>query len=239
MLERGYLRIGSVRGVPVRLHWTLPLGALVFSGFRFAPVFWFAFFFLVFIHELGHAVLVQRFGHRATSIEITGFGGLCRWNGHASALERAAIAWGGVAAQAALGLSTVLVLLVAGRPSHPALAELAYVFTWTNLWLVGINLLPFPPLDGAEAWKLPALARHARIGDALRNLLPRRRQGRRADRAVVDLNDWAKRQGRPSRRPQHDDIPVDVNKGSPREVADALMRIAEEAARARKGKREN
>ena len=78
MMDRGYLTIARLGGTSFRLHWTLPLGALFFSGFRFAPVFWLAFFGLVFVHELGHASLVKIFGHRVVAVDITGFGGLCR-----------------------------------------------------------------------------------------------------------------------------------------------------------------
>ena len=77
MFERGFLALGRFRGVPVRLHWSTALGALIFSGGRFVPAFWVAFVVLVLIHEFGHAIVVQRLGHRALAVDVTGFGGLC------------------------------------------------------------------------------------------------------------------------------------------------------------------
>jgi stage IV sporulation protein FB len=157
MFDRGFLTLGKLRGIPIRIHWTMPVGAAVFGGLRFAPAFWLGFFLLVLVHELGHAFYVRRYGHRVLSIEVTGFGGLCRWSGAATPYERAAIAWGGVVAQGLLLLVALAIVVALGPPRAIWSAELAHVFVRTNLWLIGLNLLPIRPLDGAEAWPL---ARH-------------------------------------------------------------------------------
>jgi len=59
-----------------------------------------------------------------------------------------------VLAQAALFVATTAVVALLGAPQTFFGRELVYVFTTTNLWLMALNLLPFPPLDGAQAWKL-------------------------------------------------------------------------------------
>jgi len=175
-MQSGYLTLLRWRGVPIRAHWTLPLGALFFAGL--APVAWFAFFALILIHELGHAVLARRYGHRVVAIDITGFGGLCRWSGYATDYERAVIAWGGVVAQAALLVITALVVVPFGFPRGP-LGEIAGVFLRTNAWLIALNLLPFPPLDGAEAWRILRFLRNRRpVGGALRAFWARVARGR-------------------------------------------------------------
>jgi hypothetical protein len=71
----GYLTLGRWRTAPERVHWTLPVGALVFGQGRFVPGFWLGFLLLVLIHELGHAVLVRRYRHRVVSIDIHALGG--------------------------------------------------------------------------------------------------------------------------------------------------------------------
>ena len=151
-MDQGYLTLFRWRGVPLRLHWTLPLGMLVFGGLRVAPAFWLGFFLLVLFHEVGHALIVKIYGHRVLSVDVTGFGGLCRWSGSATVMERGLIAWGGVLAQALLLAVTFGVILVMGAPTELWARELISVFTWTNIWIIGLNLLPIPPLDGAEAW---------------------------------------------------------------------------------------
>ena len=161
MFERGYLKVGRIRGIPLRIHWTMPFGALLFSGFTFAPAFWVGFFVVVLVHELGHAALVRRYRQQVLSVDITGFGGLTRWSGNTTRTQRSVIAWGGVLAQLALLALAFGVAAVAGPPRSIVTAQLLSVFTMTNLWIIGLNLLPFPPLDGAEAWPL--------LGDVLRS----------------------------------------------------------------------
>jgi len=155
VLENGYLNVGQLKGVPIRFHWSTALGALFFGGFAFRPAFWLAFVVLVLVHELGHALLVQRLGHRALSIEVTGFGGLCRWDGgRATELHRTLIAWGGVLAQAVLLVAAYAYLALLGPVTNIHEAQILSAFTRTNLWLIGLNLLPIPPLDGAQAWRI-------------------------------------------------------------------------------------
>jgi stage IV sporulation protein FB len=164
MFENGYLEIGKVRGVPVRLHWTLPIGMLLFGGL--SPAVWLGFAALVLLHEAGHAYLVRRYRLPVRSIDLTGFGGLTRWTGATTEYQRSVIAWGGVAAQALLLVATLLVVLVTGWPTSWVGHALASVFIRTNLVIMALNLLPIPPFDGAEAWRLPArwLDRNRRLG---------------------------------------------------------------------------
>ncbi|HVO30658.1 MAG TPA: M50 family metallopeptidase, partial [bacterium] len=138
---------------PLRIHWTAPLGALFFGHFRFVPGFWIGFLVLILFHEMGHAAFVLANGARATSVDVHGLGGLCWWNGRVTPMGRAAIAWGGVLAQALLGV-LAWQYFRAVPPDSAVTAQLAWVFSTTNLWMIGINLIPVRPLDGAEAWPI-------------------------------------------------------------------------------------
>jgi hypothetical protein len=149
----GYWQIGRFRGAPIRLHFSILLGLLVFSRFQWLPGFFVAYPCLVLLHELGHAILVKRFGHDVTQVELTGLGGACHWSGNSSPFEEAAIAWGGVLAQLLLYAGAWLWLELA-PPRTWFGAQVAFTFTDTNLWLAAINLLPIPPLDGARAWHI-------------------------------------------------------------------------------------
>jgi Zn-dependent protease len=77
-------------------------------------------------------------------------------------MHRAQIAWGGVNAQILVFIVAVAATGVLGEPADPFTAQLTRAFTVTNAWLIALNLLPIPPLDGAEAWKLGALIRGRR-----------------------------------------------------------------------------
>jgi Zn-dependent protease len=158
--EQGYLRVGRLRGAPVRLHWSIPIGAVVLGRFQFVPWFWASFLVLVLIHELGHAAFVWAAPARVVAIDAHGAGGLCQWEGEVSEIGRALIAWGGVVAQAVVLFVAYAVLFVVGPPTSAMGAGIGRAFTEGNLWLIAVNLIPIPGFDGASAWPLfPALAR--------------------------------------------------------------------------------
>ncbi|MEZ4299924.1 MAG: hypothetical protein R3B70_33560 [Polyangiaceae bacterium] len=153
-MENGYFRIGRFGGAPVRIHWSAPLGAFFFGGFRFAPAAWGAFILIILIHELGHAALVRRFRLEVSRVDVHGIGGVCCWHGYPTPMQRALIAWGGVFGQAVL-LAIAFPLLFVLPPTTPDWAmDIVHACTRTNLYLMAINLLPVPGFDGAEAWKI-------------------------------------------------------------------------------------
>ena len=117
---------------------------------------------LVMVHEIGHALVVWRFGHSVSVIEATGFGGACQWSGNASPFEESAIAWGGVLAQAVLLALAYAWLALSGPPTSSEEWTLVQLATRTNLWLIFVNLMPMPPLDGAKAWRIFAHWRERR-----------------------------------------------------------------------------
>jgi Zn-dependent protease len=154
MFSTGYWTLGRVRGAPIRIHWSAPFGAIAFTGFSLEPGLWAGFFLLVILHELGHAALVWRFGYKVVAVRVHAFGGDCQWAGEPTGAEEAAVAWGGVLAQAVLWVAATVALFVMGPPTSRVVAALAYTFTSTNARMIVFNLLPIPPLDGHRAWQL-------------------------------------------------------------------------------------
>lgn len=154
MFNTGYYTIGRFRGAPIRIHWTAPIGAVFFGGFALVPGFWLGFLLLIFLHELGHAIVVRACGLRVSGIEIHGLGGQCRYEGYPDSLRTSLIAWGGVWAQMILFASVQLALLFVAPPATSWVLQLIHAFTSVNLWLMAINLIPIRPLDGADAWPL-------------------------------------------------------------------------------------
>jgi stage IV sporulation protein FB len=154
MFETGYLQIAKLRGAPVRIHWSVAIGVAMFTGLRFAPAAWLGFVLLVLAHELGHAAFVLLYRLEVVSVDVHGFGGVCRWHGVSTRWERAVIAWGGVLAQLAILVATYGLVFATGAPTSSFATEIVYVFTTTNLWLLLINLMPVSPLDGADAWTI-------------------------------------------------------------------------------------
>ncbi|HXU80315.1 MAG TPA: hypothetical protein VN914_02890 [Polyangia bacterium] len=206
----GYLVLGQWGGAPVRAHWTIPFGAFVFGHLQFVPGFWLGFFLLILIHELGHAIVVRSQRCRVISIDVHGLGGLCQWSGSATPIGRARIAWGGVQAQLLALLFTLVLVEMFGRPTAFS-AQLVSAFTDTNVILILINLIPVPPLDGAEAWKLPGLLwRRGR-----RQAQQRRRTALERELADVDAAD--REPIRPEARAAVDDLFRKINEEKARE----------------------
>jgi hypothetical protein len=181
--QNGYLHVGRLAGAPIRLHWSIPIGALVLGRFRFVPWFWVSFLVLVLVHEAGHALMVRAARARVVSIDAHGAGGVCHWEGSVSDIWRALIAWGGVVAQAVLLVGAYVCLAAFGPPHTEMSAGMADAFTDGNLWLMAVNLIPIPGFDGATAWPLfPALLRRWRARRA-----KKREQARAMARARAQL----------------------------------------------------
>jgi stage IV sporulation protein FB len=154
VLSRGYLTLGRIYGADVRLHWSILVGMLVLTRFHIAPGAWLGFLLVLLLHELGHAFLAYREGMAVIGIDVHGLGGQCTYAGLPTARQQAIIAWGGVIAQGALLVASLVLVGALGWPRSGQLAELLDALTWTNVSVAVLNLLPIPPLDGADAWTL-------------------------------------------------------------------------------------
>jgi stage IV sporulation protein FB len=157
MFETGYVRLFRVFGVPVRIHWSWPIGAFVLGRGAIAPGFWLGYLIVVVVHELGHAAMVVREGGEVSGIEIHGLGGHCRYGSIFLERSHAAIAWGGVLAQLAL-FAIVAALLASFEPNSAFADALARTMTQWNLLIAAFNLIPAPGFDGARAWSWFPLA---------------------------------------------------------------------------------
>lgn len=154
MFKTGNWKLMLPGKMPLYLHWSIPVAALVFSGFSFRPGFWVGFFALVLVHELGHAFIVKQRRLPVIAVQVHGLGGVCV-HPEGSAFDGALIAWGGVLAQfLVFYVPTVLLGFFGLWPEGAFWAELHAAWTMTNLWLIGFNLIPIAPLDGHKAWQL-------------------------------------------------------------------------------------
>jgi Zn-dependent protease len=188
-MSHGWWTLGRVRGAPIRVHWTLLLGALVWSRFNIWPAFWLAFAVLILIHELGHALVVVRYGLGLSEIAIHGAGGYCRHEHSGSRFQEALVAWGGVLAQLTLYAVVRVALLFVEPPASVHVSQVVWVFTDVNLWIAALNLIPFEPLDGAKAWPLVGmLAARWRKKAAVHEVAQRRRSVQDELRALERLD---------------------------------------------------
>jgi Zn-dependent protease len=151
----------SWRGVPILVHGSLLLGLpwfyVVHDDLSAMALAFLAFFLLLFVHELGHAAMAK--WRRVPVVEIRLFllHGYCEHEEARNPADAVWIAWGGVLAQ---GILLLLALLARELLQWQAwelyfeLAALWYTLIGMNIVIIGVNLLPVPPLDGAKAWQV-------------------------------------------------------------------------------------
>jgi len=178
---RSTWRLGRWRGVPVTLHWTVLLALPWFyyqtRSLSTTAISCLGFFFLLVVHELGHAAVAKWRNVGVESIQLFFMHGLCTHGEPYHEEDDVLIAWGGVAAQfivLVLAFGTSMLLAAFAPFTHLLFAPLLGVLIQTNLLMIVINLIPVPPLDGAKAWRaLPLLrewAQHTSWGAGLRKV---------------------------------------------------------------------
>jgi hypothetical protein len=115
--RRGMLKVATIAGAPIFVHWTFGAGGLFMagiSGFRFPELFYYclAFGALILLHEAGHFVAARCVGLKVLSVELSGTSGKCE----VQAPRRV----GDVLFVFSAGLALQAVLLVIGiRGHHP------------------------------------------------------------------------------------------------------------------------
>ncbi len=180
------LRIGSIKGVPIRIHWTFPLLVVLVvlptSGRTTARslaegLIWIATLFVcIVVHELSHSFVARRRHFSVRDIVLLPIGGVSEISGLPGApADELAIAIAGPLASVALALALALVAYASGAVMWPPTIFAGAIVSrlmWANLLLAGFNLVPAIPMDG---------------GRVLRALLARRRTDYRATVIAAQL----------------------------------------------------
>jgi Zn-dependent protease len=155
--------IGSIAGIPIRVHWTFALliGLVVVANWdlgRLAVadgILWIvALFAFVVAHEISHCLVARRRGARVLGIILIPLGGLSQLEAMPEApRDEFAVAIAGPVASLGLGLALMGVALGVGVHVWPPtlfagswLVRLA----WLNLLLGAFNMLPALPMDGGR-----------------------------------------------------------------------------------------
>jgi Zn-dependent protease len=172
---RWSLRLGSVSGIGIYIHWTflILIGYVIWmnAGAGTTPTLMavaltLSVFICVVLHELGHALMAQRFGIRTRDITLLPIGGVARLERIPdNPTQELLVAIAGPLVNVIIAGALLLGLVIGGRlPSVPdelrRLAEnpgaapsglgfLLKLFT-INVMLVLFNLLPAFPMDGGR-----------------------------------------------------------------------------------------
>lgn len=192
---RWSFQIGTVFGIPIRLHITFILLLVVLA---FAPVrsdghlpmglsgvvLVCTIFACVVLHELGHSLVAMRFGMVVDSITLLPIGGLAamRTVPRTAGAEFLIASAGPAVSFALAGCFATMTYLIHGpaaidlvRTWH-ADAGLLVRLMWINVLLGGFNLLPAFPLDGgrivrAALWWAMGFSRATRVAGVIGQVL--------------------------------------------------------------------
>ncbi len=153
--------MGSVFGVPIRLHFTFVLLLVMLAVFGFngtesgamQALFIAILFLSVLLHEIGHAVVSGRFGIRTIEIVMFPIGGISRMERQPKPREELWIALAGPMVNLAIAFALFVYIGSArgiGAILQPAGANLTERVAYGNLVLAVFNLLPAYPMDGGR-----------------------------------------------------------------------------------------
>ncbi len=157
-----FTEIIRVKGAPVEVHWSvLAVAALILAGAVKYPVMnlvgLFSWLGVISLHEFGHLIAAQRKHCEVDSIQLYPILGLTHYQQPWTAMDDCVIKWGGVIAQAVVAVPIIVFVSFFGYTRFEPLNAALAIWGFFSLGIAIFNLLPFPPLDGAVAWKIVPL----------------------------------------------------------------------------------
>ncbi len=146
-------------GIPVRIEpffWLTMgfIGLLVVGGdpgqFPMILVFILAGFLSILIHELGHAVMIRKFG-LPTSITLIAFGGFASYpSGVLNRKQSFLVTAAGPGIQLLFGILVLMLLPYSPIPRESLLYLCGQYFMLVSIFWACLNCLPIYPMDGGQ-----------------------------------------------------------------------------------------
>src|SRR5437762_11931302 len=151
--------IGKIKGVKVYAHWSVfAISVLILLNAIKAPMIsligLLCYWGVILLHETGHLIAAQRLGCTVFSIELYPIWGITRFGTPWSRFDHCIIAWSGVLAQAIVAVPLVAFIMIFGYTKIEVMNIVLALLGGISLLIAVFNLLPFPPLDGAMAWRI-------------------------------------------------------------------------------------
>lgn len=152
-------QVGKIKGVKVYAHWSvLAISVLILLNAVKQPMIsligLLCYWGVILLHETGHLIAAQRLGCAVFSIELYPIWGITRFGTPWSRFDHCIIAWGGVLAQCVVAIPLVTFLAIFGYTKIEVVNVVLALLGGFSLLVAVFNLLPFPPLDGAMAWRI-------------------------------------------------------------------------------------
>jgi Zn-dependent protease/CBS domain-containing protein len=167
------LRVATVSGIPIRVHFTFLLLLTYFAlsgvgrGGPFLALFFLGVFFCVALHELGHSLVAQRYGYKVRDIVLYPIGGVASIEETPKPRHEFWIAVAGPAVNVVIALLLAGYIAVTGgaggtvweriagalqgmRTEGSFIGGFITALLVTNITLVLFNLIPAFPMDGGR-----------------------------------------------------------------------------------------
>lgn len=149
----------KIDGVDVYVHWSVfAISAFILLGAFQQPAMSLVgltcYIGVLLIHESGHMIIARRKGCEVLDIELYPVWAVTHFQSPRSRFDHSVIAWGGVIAQSAVAVPLVAWVLLFGYTRFEPVNAALVILGFFSLAMAVFNLLPFPPLDGAIAWRI-------------------------------------------------------------------------------------
>ncbi|MBP7821602.1 MAG: site-2 protease family protein [Saprospiraceae bacterium] len=174
-MVNGSLKLITLSGIPVYIHWSFSLIILValnvgytmdldWQGTASVLLFFLVVFVCVVLHEMGHALAARRYGIRTQDIILTPIGGIARMEGlPEKPIREIIIALAGPLVNIIIALFLWIILTFVTKrgvllDENPIGSSLIFsnflpLLFNTNFVLAIFNLLPAFPLDGGRVFR--------------------------------------------------------------------------------------
>jgi stage IV sporulation protein FB len=151
--------IGHLFGIPVRVHATFPLILVLYAAVAWttgsaadallAAMLVLAVFACVVLHELGHSLVIRRYGIAVRDIVLFPIGGVARAESiPEQPAQEIRVAVAGPAVNVVIAAILFAALAVGAIP--PRAGDFVADLAWVNAALVVFNLVPAFPMDGGR-----------------------------------------------------------------------------------------
>ena len=154
--ERAHgFRLATIAGIPVFVRRSFFLAGaclalIAGAGLPGIAGYCIAYAALFGLHECGHAAVAHALGLQVYSVELSAVGGFCRLQTTRRPRDTWLVYSAGLAVQILLLLLTLAGVAIFGHAHAPFAVAVVTTFTWINMMVFLINLLPGRTLSGSQ-----------------------------------------------------------------------------------------
>lgn len=157
MRKLEYLKLFTISGVPVFIHWSLSVPLVLIAMLAVSEISMvivaISIFMVMLIHEVGHMWFASKLGLRPVQISLHLLHGQFLFEKADNDYHNCLVSWGGVAAQAIVFIPCIVIFSLYGAVLPWYVNIPLIIFGYANALIAVLNLAPAMGLDGEKCWK--------------------------------------------------------------------------------------